>query len=101
MDLVVQFVYREKDYSSDAYLSFEEEPYYIFVSLKDADLIREFGDEITIKTDGETVLPRRNDFPALHLLYQTIFDALKTSRPFLLKKAARQTHGLPVTFRVV
>jgi hypothetical protein len=52
----------------------------------DKSLIKEFGDEITIKTDCKQRLPKKDDYPELIELRQAIFDAAKTTPAFLAAK---------------
>jgi hypothetical protein len=53
------------------------------VLLKDKDLIEEFGEDITIKTDGDIRLAKKDDYPKLAALRQTLFDVIKTTPTFL------------------
>ena len=87
MDTLVQFCFRGQHYRAEAFFSFEKEPCYIFLLLRDEELIREFGDDITIKTDCEGVLPKKDGYPSLDQLRQTLFDSVKTTRAFLCAKA--------------
>ena len=59
-------------------------PCFIFVTLDDRELVKEFGEEITIKTDCRTVLPRKDDYPELNELRHSIFNAVKNTRAFEL-----------------
>jgi hypothetical protein len=70
-------------FSAMVFFSFEETPFFIFVMFKNKDLILEFGDEITIKTDCERVLPKKDDDPALHELRLAVFNAARHTEAFL------------------
>ncbi|HVE60745.1 MAG TPA: hypothetical protein VNA26_02935, partial [Chitinophagaceae bacterium] len=59
---------------------------YIFVLLISPEIIKEFGDEISIKTDCEKLLPKKDDYPQLVRLRQSIFDAIKIIPEFLAAK---------------
>jgi hypothetical protein len=48
----------------------------VFVTLYDNDLVSEFGEEITIKTDFENLLPKKGDYLTLLELRQAILDAM-------------------------
>ncbi|MFL5811475.1 MAG: hypothetical protein ACJ749_18265 [Flavisolibacter sp.] len=52
----------------------------------DRELIHEFGEEISVKTDFEKRLPKKDDYPALILLREAIFIAVKYLPEFLAKK---------------
>jgi len=72
-----------------AYLSFEDDPCFIFIDLLSIPLIEEFGREITIKTDCDEVLPKKDDYDALVELRVAIFEALKISPEFQHEKWLR------------
>ena len=86
MDLTIPFHYKNKVYQASVFFSFDEEPCFIFVTLDNKELVKEFGEEITIKTDCRTVLPRKDDYPELKELRQSIFNSVKNTRAFELAK---------------
>ena len=86
MDFKVQFLFRGTYYSAISYLSFDEDPCFIFVSLEGDELIKEFGEEISIKTDCEKVLPKKDSYPELEELRHAIFEAVKQTPLFELAK---------------
>lgn len=59
------------------YIDSASDPCYVFAELRDAELIAEFGEEITVKTDFEIRLPKQDDYPALTEIRQSIFAAVK------------------------
>src|SRR4051812_9929195 len=77
MDLSVQFTFRNKNYTCNIYIDSSADPCLIFVILFDKEIISEFGDEVTIKTDCEKLLPKKDDYPKLIELRQAIFDSVK------------------------
>jgi hypothetical protein len=83
MEETVQFLYKEKLYPCEAYIDYTEFPCFVFIILSDKGLVQEFGDEITIKTDLEKVLPRKDDYPELVELRKAIFDSVKYTGRFL------------------
>ena len=83
MEETVQFLYKEKLYQCEAYIDYTEFPCFVFVILNDRGLMQEFGDEITIKTDLEKLLPRKDDYPELVELRKAIFDAVKYTGRFM------------------
>lgn len=54
----------------------------MFADLKDAELAKEFGEDIGIETDCEKVLPGKYDFPKLEALKKAIFEEVKLSSTF-------------------
>ena len=86
MGLIVPFIFRNKVSTCALYVDSAKNPCYLFIDLKDQELIREFGEEITVKTDFERRLPKKDDYPALILLREAIFDAVKHLPAFLAKK---------------
>ena len=86
MNSNVQFSFRNKVYSCTIFIDSSEDPCYVFVILLDHNLINEFGDEITIKTDCEKRLPKRDDYAQLVELREAIFDSVKTIPEFIAAK---------------
>ena len=87
MDFKVQFLFRGASYHAIPYISFEEDPCFIFITLEGKEVIEEFGEEISIKTDCETVLPKKDSYPELEELRNAIFDAVKQTKLFQIEKA--------------
>ena len=56
MDKTIQFRYSDKTYSAEVVSSFNEKPFYFFILFNSKDLIEEFGDELSIATDGKSIL---------------------------------------------
>ena len=79
MNFAVSFHFRGKQYSCLAFIDTSESPWYIFTILADGDLIQEFGEEITLKTDGNHLLPRSDDFTKLVELRRALFEAISAS----------------------
>jgi hypothetical protein len=86
--LVLSFTFRNKVYDCDFFIDNSCFPCFIFVFLKDKDLIKEFGDDITIKTDGDNRLPKKDDYPELAALRQALFDVIKTTPAFIAEKSS-------------
>ena len=86
MALVLSFTFRNKAYDCEYFVDKSAFPYFLFVLLNDKDLIKKFGEDITLKTDGDNRLPKKDDYPDLAELRQTIFDAIKTTPAFNLAK---------------
>ncbi|HZF65833.1 MAG TPA: hypothetical protein VEZ55_15165 [Chitinophagaceae bacterium] len=87
MTLPTSFIFRNKEYSFEFFIDNSAFPCFIFVLLKDTDLIEEFGEEVTIKTDGVSCLPKNDDYRDLVALRQSLFDAIKPTQSFLLRTA--------------
>lgn len=86
MVLTLTFIYRNKAHDCEFFIDISEFPCLIFVVLKDKDLIEIFGDDITIKTDGCNRLTKKDDYPELIDLRQTLFDVIKTTPAFHIAK---------------
>lgn len=101
MDLNIQFTFRNKGHSCYIYIDSTAHPCYIFVILADKKLIKEFGDEITIKTDCDKRLPKKDDYPELAELRESIFNAVKIIPEFIAVKQRmillKQPHNSSLT----
>jgi len=96
MGLPVPFVFRKKAFVCTVYFDNTPSPCYVFIDLKDQELIHEFGKEITIKTDFERRLPKQDDYPALVLLRDVVFDAVKLLPEFMTRKRLVNSLGKTV-----
>ena len=65
------------------------DPCFIFVMLIDKELIEEFGEDVTIKTDCETILGRIDDYAELIELREAIFNVFKTTPEFMAARNKR------------
>ncbi len=86
MDTELHFTFRSKTYSSTFFIDCSDYPCYIFTILEDKELIEEFGDEVTIKTDGEVHLPKKDGYPELIKLREAMFTAIKVTPEFIAMK---------------
>ena len=77
MDLVLSFTYQQSSHTCEAFIDASDHPCYIFVLLHSKCLIEQFGEDISIKTDCDQVLPKKDDTPSLVTLRKAIFDAIK------------------------
>jgi hypothetical protein len=87
MDSIVEFLFRGKLYSAEVFFDTSAMPFYIFCLLYDADLVSEFGQDLTIKTDLEKLLPKKDDCKELVELRQAIFNAARNTSEFQKAKA--------------
>lgn len=56
-DITIQFNFFNKTYSAEVVPSFTEKPFYFFILFNENDIIKEFGEEISIATvDGSSVV---------------------------------------------
>lgn len=86
MDLQLTYTFRNQTYSAQVYFSFEKDPCYLFVILLDEELIREFTEDVSIKTDCEVVLPTNDAYPELQELRYAIFSAVIQTPEFQRQK---------------
>ncbi|HYF33371.1 MAG TPA: hypothetical protein VD993_19735 [Chitinophagaceae bacterium] len=82
MEIHVEFWFRGMQHSCIALVDSSEYPCYIFIMLNGPGLISEFGDEITIATDGKKRLPGKGDHAALAELSQAILNVIKEAAEF-------------------
>ena len=87
MEIHLQFSFRNKERKASVYIDYKEEPCLIFVILKDKELIKEFGDEVTIKTDCEIILTSDYSPDDTENLKETIFHEVKHTIEFATIKA--------------
>jgi hypothetical protein len=88
MDFDFSFVFRDKLRYAHAYIDYKEKPYFIFTIILDSELVEEFSQEVTIKTDFNKVLPKADDIvKGMVELRQAMFDVIKESEPFKQLKA--------------
>ncbi len=87
MEIHLQFSFRDKERKASVYIDYKEQPCLIFVILKDKELIKEFGEEVTIKTDCENILPSDYSFGDLENLKEVIFHEVKHTIEFATIKA--------------
>ena len=93
MESTLQFLFREKLFTCEVCIDCADDPFFIFMILNDQELIAEFGDEITIKTDFINLLQKRDDFEQLTVLRQCIFDCLKFHPMFIQAKTKKMREG--------
>ncbi len=84
MDTVVKFLFRGKLHKCEAFIDTTAEPCLIFCLFNDKELVAEFGDEVTIKTDYKQLLPKKDDYTELVELRQAIFNTVKNMKEFQL-----------------
>lgn len=87
MDTSVTFVFRNRTYSANIYFDLSNSPYCMFVDLTDKELIEEFGDDISIESDGNDLLPSIDDYPKLVTLKNAIFEAVKHDPAFRTERS--------------
>jgi hypothetical protein len=94
MDAKIEFLFREKLYEGQIFVEGSELPCLVFVILYDKGLVEEFGDEITLRTDFDNLLPRRSDYQSLNELREAIFSIARNTAPFLAVKEKWKKAGL-------
>lgn len=81
-----EFYFRGRRFGCELFIDNTDSPCYVFVILHDAELIAEFGKDVTLKTDLQRLLPRRDDMPDLVALRMALFKAVRKTGPFVQKK---------------
>lgn len=85
-DTVIQFNFLDRIYSAEVIPSFTEKPFYFFILFNEKDIIKEFGDEISIATtDGQSILNSIATESRIKNLKETIFQAIKKVPEFSAK----------------
>jgi hypothetical protein len=79
-------MFRNRLCKASCFFSFESDPCFLFITLYDKDLISYFGEEISIKSDCEHLLPRKDDTPLLVELRQAILSAAVNTPEFREEK---------------
>lgn len=74
--LHIQFIFRGKICTCSFLIDCSAYPGYIFIFIADKEVIAEFSEEVTIKTDFVKLLSKKDDYPALVTLRQAILDAI-------------------------
>ena len=87
MDAIFEFRFRGKNYPCNAFIDYTETPCFIIVLWTDKGLIKEFGEELKIKTDCIKVLPSNDDTGKLVELRQAIFNSIKIHPAFFNAQA--------------
>src|ERR1700694_186712 len=86
MELIISFTFRNSVYSCTVLIDNTQYPFFIFVILYDQELIKEFGDEVTIKTDFERQLPKYGEDRDLEEIKQAIFAPVRNIPEFVWAK---------------
>lgn len=81
------FPFRNSTCQASVLFSFEEEPYFLSTTLLDTNLVNEFGQSLSIKTDGEDVLHNPSESVAVNQLKTAVFNYLKETPAFMQLKA--------------
>jgi len=98
MDAPIKFLFRKKWYKGEMFVEDSEFPCFVFVIVRDRELVEEFGDEISLKTDFESLLPKKDDYPKIKELREAIFSMAKDTNIFLKAKQSWQERCLKPTF---
>jgi hypothetical protein len=80
------FPFRSATYPASVLFSFEEEPYFLMTTLLDEGMVKEFGENLSIKTDGDDVLLYGNESEATTELKTAVFNQLKKTPAFIQLK---------------
>lgn len=84
---VVQFFFRHRLCECYSIIDCSAYPGFIFIILLDDALITDFGQEVTVETDFVKRFPRKDDYPDLIALRQSLLDGLSDNAEF---RSARQ-----------
>lgn len=76
MESIIQFAFRENKYTASYIICDREYPTYIYISLKNEALVKEFGEELVIHCNGGEMLTNHIYSDTRITLYKAIFDAI-------------------------
>ena len=77
-DTIIQFNFSDRIYSAEVIPSFTEKPFYFFILFNENEMIREFGDDISIATtDGNSILSSVLTENKVKTLKEIIFSEIK------------------------
>lgn len=86
MIIDIEFPFRNKIHGCDIYIDSSAYPCFVFVTHADQELIDEFGEDVTIKTDCLKLLRKKDDYPRLIELRLAIFEVVKLLPAFATAK---------------
>jgi hypothetical protein len=76
MESIINFSFKNKDYTASYVICDKNYPTYIYVSLNDQGLVKEFGEEICIHSDGKNLIEDQIYTGHRLELYAVIFQAI-------------------------
>jgi hypothetical protein len=77
-DTIIQFNFSDRIYSAEVIPSFTERPFYFFILFNEKEIIREFGEELSIATsDGSSILNNLPTENKVKILKEIIFREIK------------------------
>ena len=82
------FVLHGETFTCNAFTDSSEYPCLVFIMLKDKILIEAFGEGVTLKTDFDSLLPKKGDYPQLTALRQSILDVLQKMPEWMTERIA-------------
>ena len=83
MDFRIQFTFSQKFHEALVFFDYKIESCCLFVFFEEGDdLTKEFGDDISIETDMEKVLPMEHPYPEIEELRVAVFEAIKKTPEF-------------------
>ena len=80
------FPFRNTEYKATTLFSFIDEPYFLSTTLLNEELVKEFGESLSIKTDGDKVMFNPGENEATIELKSAVFNYLKQTPAFMQLK---------------
>jgi hypothetical protein len=90
MESIINFSFKNKAYNASYVICDKNYPTYIYLSFTDAELVKEFGEEICIHSNGETLIEDHIYTDHRLELYTTIFHAIAKVEPLKENSKAAQ-----------
>ena len=83
MDFCIQFTFSQKSHDALVFFDYKIESCCLFVFFEEGDeLTKKFGDDISIETDLEKMLPMEHSYPEMEELRVAVFEAIKKTPEF-------------------
>lgn len=95
MSLNVPFNFNDRICYCDAYIDTSVIPEFIFIILRDALLLEQFDDEVTIETDFERIIVVEDNSEELSALKVALFTALSGLPEFVYAKTKHKFYKQP------
>ena len=79
MQTIIHFKFKDQQYSADYTICDRESPTYIFITLYGEGIVNEFGAEIVLHANGNTLLTDQIYTTHRLELYTVLFEAIKNT----------------------
>lgn len=92
MEGMLQFRFMNRDHTANYMVCEKDYPTYIYITLRDEKLIRRFGEDVCIHTDGSKLIADNVFTDTRRDLFNNIFDELRKQVPLRTNLPEQQIH---------